>query len=36
MNTQASPGFLTFQDLVLKLQEYWADRGCVIMQPYDM
>ena len=36
MNTQASPGFLTFQDLILKLQEYWAERGCVIMQPYDM
>ena len=26
----------TFQDLVLTLQGYWADRGCVILQPYDM
>jgi glycyl-tRNA synthetase alpha chain len=26
----------TFQDLVLALQRYWADRGCVILQPYDM
>ena len=26
----------TFQDLILTLQRYWADRGCVIMQPYDM
>ncbi|MDG2107959.1 MAG: glycine--tRNA ligase subunit alpha [Woeseiaceae bacterium] len=25
-----------FQDLILRLQEYWADRGCAIMQPYDM
>ena len=26
----------TFQELVLALQSYWADRGCVLMQPYDM
>jgi len=26
----------TFQDLLLTLQRYWADRGCVILQPYDM
>ena len=26
----------TFQDLILTLQRYWAERGCVIMQPYDM
>ncbi len=26
----------TFQDLILTLQRYWADRGCVIIQPYDM
>ena len=25
-----------FQDLILRLQEYWAAHGCVIMQPYDM
>ena len=27
---------LTFQDLILNLQQYWAKQGCVIMQPYDM
>jgi glycyl-tRNA synthetase alpha chain len=27
---------LHFQDLILQLQRYWADQGCVIMQPYDM
>ncbi len=27
---------LTFQDLILSLQDYWASQGCVIMQPYDM
>ncbi|MDZ7736669.1 MAG: glycine--tRNA ligase subunit alpha [Gammaproteobacteria bacterium] len=25
-----------FQTLILRLQQYWADRGCVIQQPYDM
>ena len=27
---------LSFQALILKLQNYWAERGCVILQPYDM
>ena len=26
----------SFQDLVLKLQHYWADQGCILMQPLDM
>ncbi len=26
----------TFQELILRLQNYWAERGCVIQQPYDM
>lgn len=26
----------TFQDLILTLQRYWSDRGCAILQPYDM
>jgi glycyl-tRNA synthetase alpha chain len=25
-----------FQRLILKLQDYWAREGCVILQPYDM
>ncbi|MCS3903424.1 glycyl-tRNA synthetase alpha chain [Methylohalomonas lacus] len=25
-----------FQTLILRLQQYWAERGCVIQQPYDM
>ena len=25
-----------FQDLILRLQAYWADQGCVVLQPYDM
>jgi glycyl-tRNA synthetase alpha chain len=26
----------TFQGLILALQEYWAEQGCVIIQPLDM
>ena len=26
----------SFQDLILRLQRFWADQGCVILQPYDM
>ncbi len=26
----------TFQGLIQALQDYWAQHGCVIMQPYDM
>ncbi len=27
---------LTFQQLVLHLQNFWADHGCVLQQPYDV
>ncbi len=27
---------LSFQDIILNLQRFWADQGCVILQPYDM
>ncbi|MEL6365975.1 MAG: glycine--tRNA ligase subunit alpha, partial [Pseudomonadota bacterium] len=27
---------LSFQGLILTLQAYWAERGCVILQPYDL
>jgi len=30
------PSPVTFQDLILALQNYWAEQGCVIVQPYDM
>jgi glycyl-tRNA synthetase alpha chain len=26
----------TFQELILKLQSFWAQRGCVLQQPYDV
>jgi glycyl-tRNA synthetase alpha chain len=27
---------VNFQELILSLQRYWADQGCVVIQPYDM
>tara|TARA_B110000967_G_scaffold193039_1_gene220196 strand:- start:1652 stop:2578 length:927 start_codon:yes stop_codon:yes gene_type:complete len=27
---------LTFQEIILNLQEYWSNNGCAIIQPYDM
>ncbi|MGA7907760.1 MAG: glycine--tRNA ligase subunit alpha [Candidatus Sulfotelmatobacter sp.] len=27
---------LTFQELILRLQAFWAERGCVLQQPYDI
>jgi glycyl-tRNA synthetase alpha chain len=26
----------TFQELILRLQAFWAERGCVLQQPYDV
>jgi len=26
----------SFQEIVFKLKKYWADRGCVIQEPYDV
>jgi len=26
----------SFQDLILTLQHFWAEQGCIILQPYDM
>ena len=34
MKTPAAPR--TFQDLIFALQRYWSQRGCVVLQPYDM
>jgi glycyl-tRNA synthetase alpha chain len=26
----------SFQDLILSLQQFWGEQGCVVLQPYDM
>jgi len=27
---------MNFQDLILRLQDYWGKQGCALLQPYDM
>ena len=27
---------LSFQSMILRLHQYWSERGCLILQPYDM
>lgn len=27
---------MNFQDLIMALQKFWADRGCLLQQPYDI
>jgi glycyl-tRNA synthetase alpha chain len=27
---------VTFQQLILRLQDYWAAQGCILLQPYDV
>jgi glycyl-tRNA synthetase alpha chain len=34
--TQTNPATQSFQGLILALQSYWAEKGCVLLQPYDM
>jgi glycyl-tRNA synthetase alpha chain len=33
---QTKPNPPTFQELILRLQTFWAERGCVLQQPYDV
>ncbi|MFT5063490.1 MAG: glycyl-tRNA synthetase alpha chain [Gammaproteobacteria bacterium] len=33
-DAQATPR--TFQDLIFRLQQYWAKQGCAVLQPYDI
>lgn len=39
LKSKVKPNLLqgpTFQNLILQLEKYWGDRGCVIQQPYDV
>src|SRR5262245_55083063 len=36
ISRQPSAMTMTFQGLILKLQEFWASRGCVLQQPLDV
>jgi glycyl-tRNA synthetase alpha chain len=33
---KSKPQDLSFQEVIFKLQKFWSDYGCVVMQPYDM
>jgi glycyl-tRNA synthetase alpha chain len=33
MSNAAAP---TYQEIILRLQKFWAERGCVLQQPYDI
>ncbi len=35
-NASSTLDVSTFQGLILALQTYWAEQGCVLQQPYDM
>jgi glycyl-tRNA synthetase alpha chain len=35
-NSTNAPDVSTFQGLIFALEQYWANQGCVILQPYDM
>ena len=35
-NSSNNPDVSTFQGLIFALEQYWAQQGCVILQPYDM
>ncbi|GAB2189698.1 glycine--tRNA ligase subunit alpha [Sessilibacter sp. MAH2] len=35
-NAASGPDVSTFQGLIFALQQYWAEQGCVILQPLDM
>ena len=34
--SSTKPKSLTFQELLFRLQTFWAERGCVLQQPYDV
>ncbi len=36
MTSQNKPDTSTFQGLIIALQQYWAEQGCVVLQPLDM
>src|SRR3990167_5753382 len=35
MTTETTTTRITFQKLILALQQYWGDQGCAILQPFD-
>ena len=27
---------MTFQEIILNLQKFWSDQGCIVQNPYDI
>jgi glycyl-tRNA synthetase alpha chain len=36
MNAPSKLAPLSFQDMILRLHSFWAEKGCAILQPYDL
>ncbi len=36
MSKGTAPGVTTLQELILTLSSFWAEKGCALIQPYDM
>ncbi|VVH56112.1 Glycyl-tRNA synthetase alpha chain (EC, partial [uncultured Gammaproteobacteria bacterium] len=36
MSLQDLDATISFQNLILKLQSFWASKGCTLLQPFDM
>lgn len=36
VNANVADSTLTFQEIILKLQQFWAEHGCVVLQPLDL
>ncbi len=36
MSSDSAKKPLTFQELILRLQNFWADHGCILQQPHDV
>ena len=36
IRTASMSDIITFQQLIQSLQDFWSEKGCVLMQPYDM
>jgi len=34
--TETGDNDMYFQDLIFALQQFWAAKGCIVQQPYDM
>ena len=35
-DAQGVTRLLTFQEIILELQNFWSKKGCAIVQPYDL